>query len=163
MNDKRTKVELLNEIQAEWELLEALLLELDEGQMLDKQAQDGWSVKDIMAHITYWERLALDRLYAARDGRAMEIELVGSWDVDQLNAQVYEKNKDRPLEAVLADTQSVHNEIMTFLEVSKTGFVEGPLPFDWAEGTPVWQFVVENTSEHYKEHRETLERWVEVL
>jgi hypothetical protein len=162
MNNKRTKGELLEEIRTEWELLEALLLEVDEGQMLDTSAQDGWSVKDILAHITYWERLALDRLYAARDGRKMQIELVGSWDVDQLNAQTYATNKDRPLDEVLAQAQEVHNELTDGLEASAAAFIEGPLPFDWAEGTPVWKFVEENTSEHYKEHRETLEKWIEM-
>jgi hypothetical protein len=161
VNDKRTKPALLDEIQAEWELLEALLLELDEGQMLDANAQNGWSVKDVMAHITYWERLALDRLYAARDGRPIQIELVSSWDVDQINAQVYTANKDHPLDDVLAQTQEVHNELISVLEESDSTFIEGPLPFDWAEGTPVSQFVAENSCEHYKEHRQALERWIE--
>jgi hypothetical protein len=128
--------------------------------MLDTRAQGGWSVKDILAHITFWERLALDRLFAARDNKPMQIELVGSWDVDQLNAHVYGENKDRPLEDVLADARSVHKEIMDFLESSEAGFVEGPLPFDWAEGYPLWKFVDDNTSGHYKEHRETLEVWI---
>ena len=161
MNDKRTKTELLDEIQTEWELLEALLLELDEEQMLDTSAQEDWSVKDILAHITFWERLALDRIYAARDGRAMQIELVGSWDVDQLNAQTYEANTDHPLDEVLARTQEVHSELMSVLEESDAAFIEGPLPFEWAQGTPVWQFVAENASEHYKEHRQALESWIE--
>ena len=161
MNEKRTKAELLDEIQTEWELMEALLLELDEEQMLDTKAQDGWSVKDILSHITYWERLALDRLYAARDGRAMQIELVGSWDVDQLNAQTYAENKDRPLDEVLAHTQDAHTELMGVLEESDATFIEGPLPFDWAQDTPVWQFVAENSSWHYKEHRQALETWIE--
>lgn len=161
MNDNRTKTELLDEIQMEWELLEALLLELDEEQMLDANAQNGWSVKDIMAHITYWERLALDRLYAARDGRSMQIELVDSWDVDQINAQVYATNKDRRLDEVLAQVQEVHNKLIFMLEESDEAFVEGALPFDWAEGTPVSQFVAENASEHYNEHRQSLEKWIE--
>lgn len=161
MDDKRSKAELLEEIQTEWELLEVLLMELDEEQMLDTRAQNGWSVKDILAHITFWERLALDRLYAGRDGKPMQIELVGSWDVDGLNMQTYTENKDRPLDEVLADTQDIHSELMNVLEGSEAGFIEGPLPFDWAQGTPVWRFVGENTSWHYKEHRQALEAWIE--
>jgi hypothetical protein len=161
MTHTHMKAILLDKIRTEWELLEALLLELDERQMLDTSAQAGWSVKDVLAHITFWERLALDRLYAARFSRSMQLELVDSWDVDQLNAKVYGENKDRSLEAVLADTHNTHNEILDFLEGSDAGFVEGPLPFDWAEGYPVWQFVEDNTSGHYKEHRETLEDWIE--
>jgi hypothetical protein len=161
VDDKRSKAELLEEIQMEWELLEALLMELDEEQMLDTRAQDGWSVKDILAHITFWERLALDRMYAARDGKPIQIELVGSWDVDGLNTQTYNENKERPLDEVLADTQNIHSELMNVLEGSEAAFIEGPLPFDWAEGTPVWRFVGENTSWHYKEHRQALEAWIE--
>lgn len=163
VSDKRTKAELLEEIQMEWELLEALLMELDEGQMLDTRAQDGWSVKDILAHVTFWERLALDRLYAARDGKPMQIELVGSWDVDGLNAQTYAENKDRPLDEVLTEAQDIHAELVNLLEDSEVDFVEGLLPFDWAQGTPVWRFVGENTSWHYKEHRQALEAWIEAL
>lgn len=161
MDEPRSKAELLGDIRVEWELLEALLIELDESQMLDASAQAGWSVKDVLAHISFWERLALDRLRAARDGSPMQIELVDSWDVDRLNAQVHHDNKGRSLDKVFADTQAVHNEIITFLESSEAGFIEGPLPFDWAEGYPAWKFAEDNTSAHYKEHREALERWVE--
>lgn len=160
MTQAYMKDKLLERIRTEWELLEALLLELDEGQMLDIGAQSGWSVKDVLAHITFWERLALDRLYAARDGLPLKIELVGTWDVDQVNAQIYDQNKARTLEAVLADTHSVHKEIMDFLEKSEAEFIEGALPFDWAEGYPVWQFVEDNTSGHYREHRQALEAWI---
>ena len=103
MDEKRTKDEFLKEIQTEWELLEALLMELDEEQMLDTRAQDGWSVKDILAHITFWERLALDRLYAARDDRPIQIELVGSWDVDGLNAQIVVELQEQGI-AVVSDS-----------------------------------------------------------
>ena len=57
-----------------------------------------WSLKDLLAHIVYWQTVAIDRLGKFADGRADEIaRLSGDDEMNQVNENVYQSNRDRPL------------------------------------------------------------------
>jgi hypothetical protein len=56
-----------------------------------------WSIKDLLAHITYWQGVATDRLQKIAAGRMDEIVWIDEGEIDALNANVYQANKDRPL------------------------------------------------------------------
>lgn len=51
--EKTTFINTLKEARAEWE---ALLAQVDEDRMLQPGAAGKWSVKDIIAHVTWGER-----------------------------------------------------------------------------------------------------------
>jgi len=61
-----------------------------------------WTLKDLLAHITYWQTSAIDRLQKVAAGRSDEIQLLGDDEaIDQINENVYRANKDRLLADML--------------------------------------------------------------
>ena len=156
-----TKSEMLAQIEETRAHLVSLISRLSEAQMTEAGVQDAWSIKDMLAHIAAWERLTLDRLEAAFLGRPLGYKLIRSdRDVDEMNARVYEQNKDRPLAEVLAEFEGTHRNIMGLIHDLGESEFAGPIPAGWAHGKPVWEMIGGNTCWHYSEHSEAIEAWL---
>jgi hypothetical protein len=67
--------------------------------LLEKPGTWGeWTLKDLLAHVTYWQTSAIDRLQKVAAGRVDEIRLFDGDDtINQINENVYRANRDRPL------------------------------------------------------------------
>jgi mycothiol maleylpyruvate isomerase-like protein len=140
--------ELLRDEDAAWKELIDLLESLTPDQVEEPgYVPEGWSVKDLMAHIGSW---------AAEAGQMLERIRVGTYtddrvDVDAMNARFYEANKDLPLGVVRAEMWSARTRMLT----------------EWAalpEITPeAEEWFVESGANHYREHIPRLGEWVEEL
>ncbi len=152
-----TRSQFLDRIRTGWEDWQALLSEVGEARMTEPGIGQ-WSVKDIIAHVTWGEREMVGVLRA----RA----LVGSdlWNAsqDERNDAVCRQNRDCPLADVLAESTRVHEELMALLEA---------LPDDaslndasrYAEMPPQWrpwQVFAGNTFEHYPDHAAHVRAWL---
>jgi DinB superfamily len=103
MNSYMPKAQLLSMIQSartDWELL---LAGIPEAWMSEPGVVGEWSVKDVVAHIAWGEQESL--------GVAEAHAVVGSelWQLsqDERNAAVFEQNRRRELQEVLADAQQI--------------------------------------------------------
>jgi hypothetical protein len=73
-----------------------------------------WTIKDMLAHLTYWQTSAIDRLQKVAAGRSDAIQLLGGDDaIDQINENVYRANKDRPLADMLESFYSTNLSFRT--------------------------------------------------
>src|SRR5262245_37896260 len=90
---------------AEWD---ALLAQIGAGRMAQPGVEGDWSIKDIIAHVTWHEREMV--------GVLRERALVGSelWNLplDQRNAAIFEQNKDRALDDVLEESRQVFPQLL---------------------------------------------------
>jgi len=117
MTDIPTKDELIAEIRREWLLLETLLNSLSEDQMTTPDVEGPWSVKDMLAHLSAWEKVLLDRLGAALSGGTAQYPpILSEDDVHRFNAQAYTDNQDRTLSAVLQEFRSLYTGVLTVVE-----------------------------------------------
>ena len=156
------KSDLLDVIHMEREQLDKLIEPLPEDQMIAAGVEAYWSVKDILAHIAAWERMAYDRIQAALSGESLYFPLIkGDEDVDQFNAEVYAKNKDRSLEKVMKEYHDSHQDLLDLIETLQDEFLASPLPFDWAAKLTAQVMISANTHWHYIEHAETISKWLE--
>lgn len=157
-----SKADLLTAIQSERARFESLIDDLDESQMTKTGVGASWSIKDILAHIAAWERLAQDRIHAALSGEPLKYPLIsGDEAVDKFNADVYEKNKDRPLEDVAAEFHESYGEFIAQIEGLDDNFLTSPLPFDWAGKLTAQVLISANTHWHYNEHAESIQKWMD--
>jgi Mycothiol maleylpyruvate isomerase N-terminal domain len=143
-----TKRELQAAEDAGWVELNGLIESLTPAQMEEPgYFPEGWSVKDLMAHIGSWQ---------AEAGQVLEQIRMGSFrdepvDVDKMNAFFIEANQDLPLSVVRAEMFSARNRMLSEL---------GTLP----EITPkAEEWFVESGAEHYAEHIERLREWEQEL
>jgi hypothetical protein len=108
---------------------------------------EGWSVKDLMAHIASWQAEATRVLTQLRFDTYRKADL----DVDAMNQLFYESNKDVPLPLVKAELWSARTRMLTELNA---------LP----EVTPLAEeWFVESGAKHYDEHLPRLSEWAEQL
>jgi hypothetical protein len=105
----------LREANQQWE---ALLDQIGEARMDQPGVNGDWSMKDIVAHLTGWNRNLVARLQAALRG---EPEPPPPWPAelqtdDEINAWIYEANRGRSVREVLDDTHHVNQRLLALIE-----------------------------------------------
>jgi hypothetical protein len=155
-----TPTELLARVRADRAAFAGLWEGLSDAQMTQRPGvQADWSVKDLIAHILFWERLIIDNEERLRRGEALpDVE-----DFDAINAQVFEENKNR----VLSDLQEEFEAQQTTLEGMIQGLSEDDINntqrFPQLNGRPFLNDLIGNTFGHYAEHSPDLEQYVDSL
>jgi uncharacterized damage-inducible protein DinB len=150
------KAKFLTLFHQKWNRLEGILAKIPAGRVTQPGVEGDWSVKDLLAHIAWYEREMIGALTA----RA----LVGSelWEKNHVerNREIYAQNKDRSWEEILAEFQQIHRALTPHLESLAADDFLTPHNFrDWPEDVPPWVILAENTYEHYLAHLDALENW----
>ena len=153
-----TQDELIESLEREWEALQAAIDGLDEKQMTEVPVIGEWTVKDLLAHIAVWSSRLVTDLYKVDRGLAPDTSLTSA-QVDQLNAQYYAEQKERPLERVLEDLHNVHLALLNRVEAMPGKSLTDPKMHPWLKGQPLTRFVAEDSLEHYREHTEQIRVW----
>ncbi len=139
---------------AEWN---SLLAQADEARMTEPGVMGDWSVKDVIAHVTWFEREMVGMLRAHA--------LIGSelWNLsqDQRNVAIFEQNRDRPLSDVLAEARQVFPQFVELVQALDDQDLIDPsrfadMPADWLP----WQVLAGNSFEHYRAHAAELRAWL---
>jgi hypothetical protein len=162
-----TKAELLPAIAQHWTALQAALARLRETQLTTIRDAHGWSVKDHLVHLIYWERSALYFLQGQPRHLGLDVEeaVYLTEDDDLINAAIWQKHKNRPLPEVLADLQTVHQQLLVALQPLTDADLQQPyrayLPDEPGEGDgpPAINVVYGNSGHHFAEHL----AWIEAL
>ena len=161
MEEQMNKAILLDKIRARYDEFERVLAPLNESQMTTTGVMDGWSIKDILAHITSWQKRTVERLSAAkRNGRPAHQPVSNEEEMDRVNAQFYQANKDRPLAEVLSDYRTTHAQLLETVQGTSEDDLFNAQKFAWTEGSPLWQNVAGNTYEHIDEHYGPIQQWL---
>jgi len=117
LGEPRTVAEVLVRVRAGWADLGATFADLDASR-LSAPGPEGWSVKDHLVHLMTWENVVLTILAHRPQHFAFDLD-ADTYDridsVDQLNAIIYERARDRSLEDVLAQLDQVHADLETAL------------------------------------------------
>jgi hypothetical protein len=161
MTEIPSKSEILAEIKLEWAALEQTLKRLSEEQMLTPGVTGPWSVKDILTHIDFWEKVLLDRLEGVLTGEPLKYPpILNNDDVDRCNLNAYLENRESPLAKVQGEYHTVYQELLRVLESLDEAALTRPVPWDWAsEDLRLWHIIIANTSDHYREHRLEIEKF----
>ncbi len=152
------KAEFLRHVRADWQRWQAALDELGEARMTQPGVAGDWSVRDVIAHITWSEREMLGVLRQ----RALAGSELWRLDADQRNAAIYAQNRGRPLADVLQGAQAVHEQLVEALEELPEEHYGNParfrdMPADWLP----WRVLAGNTYEHYEHHLNDVRKWME--
>ncbi len=129
---------------------------LSDEQLEQPGVEADWSVKDILAHITFWHnRMALLIATAQRGEPPATLRQLGEDSaaaVDRVNAQNYAANADRPLAEVRAAfEQSYQHALATVARLSDADLADDS-PICQALGGSLLALIAGDTYDHYAEH-----------
>ena len=158
-----SKKQLLAEMQSEQAAWLALLDETGEENMTQPEVAGGWSIKDIVAHITGWRRRTVLRFRAALDPTVdmtpdYPAELDEDDEVDQINAWIDKANRDRPLADVLNDSREVFQQLVKACDALSDEQLNDPQRFPWLDGerlTGAFLF-----GHFHEEHESDMRAWL---
>ncbi|MGE5073964.1 MAG: DinB family protein [Anaerolineae bacterium] len=150
--------ELLAVIDDEWQALVKVIDQLTPQQMAMPD-EGGWTPKDNLAHLATWMRYMLDvALHNVPGHEAMGIdaELYKQLDDNGMNAILLERNRAKPVDDVLAALKKTYADAVNGLR--NTPFEQLTRPLRPNNPRTVLGFVLDNTSNHMREHRATIEK-----
>src|ERR1700710_201052 len=101
MADPTTKAELIEQIHAHYAALDAATAPILAAQMSVPGVNGAWSVKDTIAHLTFWHQNLLARLQSAATNPHVSART--EIDDDVWNLRCFVANRDRALDDVMAD------------------------------------------------------------
>jgi hypothetical protein len=113
--NKSGLLEWLQEQQRQWE---TLLDQIGPRHMERPGVNGDWSMKDIVAHLTGWNRWLVARVHAAAGNGP---EPAPPWPAnleaeDEINAWIYQSNHERPLREVLDESKQVFRQLLMDIE-----------------------------------------------
>jgi len=121
-----------------------LLQQFSPPQCLLPAENNGWTVKDILFHITTWEKRMIRWINMLLNGEEPEIRDPNfTWDdINRLNQVTYDKHKDLPLEQALYGFFMLGDEVVE----SVSGIVANQFNKEY------FDIIAANTFLHYDEH-----------
>lgn len=133
------KTQLLAELNNENAYWQALLDDIGEANMTQPEVAGGWSIKDIVAHLTGWRRRSVRRFQATLN---REPDFTPPWpselqEDDEINAWIYESNRDRPLADVLSDSREVFQQLVDVIDAFSDDEFRDPHRIEWLGGEPL--------------------------
>jgi hypothetical protein len=155
-----SKAELMSLIEGEWAALMDVVAQLSPEQMLTPD-EGGWSPKDNLAHLTEWMNILLGYYFEHRPAHeviGVDPEVTAAWDILAMNEVIFERDRDQPIEQVLEGVRSAYDKVCDWLEPMTYEDLMKPIFDDDSSKRPLIVGVIDNTSEHFAEHRETIEK-----
>jgi hypothetical protein len=152
--DKGTFISILQGTRAQWE---AALAQMDEQRMLQPGIVGTWSMKDLIAHVSWYEREMVTVI-------RLRVFTGSQWWVlpaDERNAMIYQQNSQRPLQEIVHEGLQSYTELLEAVQSLSDEDLNDPghfrdMPEDWVP----WQIFAGNSFEHYQDHLPALHTWI---
>ena len=162
MNNHLTTAQLLEAMRTARSNWEALLAEVGEARLTEPGVEGDWSLKDIIAHITYFETWAADNVMAFRRGEPRPQSEYEGLDVDEENARIYERIRAKSLPQVLQESQISFQRSIEAVQGLRDEDLYDPKftrvrDADWT----VFDLVEGDTFAHYNDHIKSVRAWLD--
>jgi hypothetical protein len=161
MADPTTKSELLDlmhEGRARWE---GVIAEVGDELMTLPGVEGDWSVKDIVAHVNYYEWALLRYLDGAlHNEKPASNPQTAGMDMDQRNAWIHENNRARSIQDVLEESSKSYGKLLENVQALPENDLFDANRFDWTEGSPLWEAVPGDNYDHYADHEANIRAWL---
>ena len=162
MNKHLTTAQLLEAMRTARSNWEALVAEAGEARLTEPGVEGNWSLKDIIAHITYFETWATDNVLAFRRGEPRPQPEYTGLEIDEENARIYERLRSKSLPQVLQESQVSFQRSIEAVQGLRDEDLYDPkftrVPdADWA----VFDLIEGDTFEHYDDHSASVRAWLD--
>jgi Protein of unknown function (DUF1706) len=161
MGSQVTRTDLLAALIAGRANWDALLDEVGERRMEESGVIGSWSVKQVIAHITGWDRWAAELARAFARGEPLTPHENEEHDFHARNASaVAEFGNGSPGEVRAASDEVFGNLLGSVELLNNDQLAQKGLAF-WSELDDVGDIVAECSYKHYQEHGKQIRAWLE--
>jgi len=147
------RLQLLKRLDRAWEELKASYVGLSDAELMKPGVTGCWSVKDIIAHVTWWEEEALTHLPLIVAGGRPPRYSVRYGGIDTFNAQMTEEKRKLSLCEVLRERDDTHRRLISFIQSVPEGQI--------ARETRFRHRLRLDTYGHYPKHADAIWKWRE--
>jgi hypothetical protein len=147
--------QILERLDKAWKDFEASYEGLTEEQLMIPNVTGAWSVRDIIAHVTWWDEEALKHLPIVLEGGKPERYSDKYGGIDDFNAIMTVKRSHLTLAEVLKMHDDVHAELVEY--------VKNAPPDLYASETRFRRRLRLDTFGHYPVHTQAIRKWRETL
>ena len=143
---------LLREIRETHAFIEAAAAEMDDDALLaPAPGMDGWTRKDVLAHIEWWSRHSVAVIEGVRSGVDPYPGGEEPWHPFTWNERILAEARDRAPDDVRRGEAEAFARLVAAVEgaTDEELFAEDPHP--WLDGT-LAQTVIEEWSQHFPDH-----------
>lgn len=156
-----SKSELMSAIGREWKSLMGVVAKLEQANKLTIPDEGGWSPKDNLAHLAEWMKILMGYHMDRRPSHevmGVSPDVVKGWDMEVINPVLLERNRNRSAQDVLDELKSVYAELVGKLESTPFEDLLKPRHANDPEKRPLLLWILGDTTEHFAEHRQTIEK-----
>jgi hypothetical protein len=160
----KDKQELMSAIEREWRSLMNVVEKLTDKQMTASD-EGGWSPKDNLAHLSEWIKALMGYHMDHRPSHevlGVSEEVTKGWDMEIINPILFERNRNRSRRDVIDELKQVYRQLTAKLESMTFEDMMKPRHADDPEKRPLLGWILGDTTEHFSEHRKTIERVINV-
>ena len=147
------KQQVLKNLDRAWEALKDSYAGVPDDELVKAGVMEGWSIKDIIAHITWWEEEALKHLPTILEGGKPPRYSVAYGGIDAFNALMTEQKKNLPLSEVLRQRDDIHLRLIEFIRDAPED--------EFNRETRFLHRLRLDTYSHYLKHAEAIRSWRE--
>ncbi len=108
--------QLLKQLDKKWTGFTESYAGLSDSQMTESGVTGNWSVKDIIAHVTWWEEEALKHLPLINKGGRPPRYSAEYGGIDAFNALMTEKKRGLSLSDVLWQRDETHRRLVAYIQ-----------------------------------------------
>jgi hypothetical protein len=142
---------VLDRLERAWTDFEASYAGLPDAELLRPGVQGQWSVRDIIAHVTWWEEEALKHLPLVRQGGRPARYSVLYGGINAFNARMTEQRRHLSLAEVRQQHDDVHARLVAYVRAAPAEL--------YARETRFRRRLRLDTYGHYPLHTRAIREW----
>ncbi|MDQ2766149.1 MAG: DinB family protein [Gemmatimonadota bacterium] len=143
--------QVLEKLDRAWKDFEESYAGLSNEQLLTPNVTGKWSVRDIIAHVTWWEEEALKHMPVILEGGKPERYSDKYGGIDDFNAIMTVKRSHLTVEEVLQQHNEVHEQLLAYVRAAPEEL--------WARETKFRRRLRLDTFGHYPVHTNAIKAW----
>jgi hypothetical protein len=154
------KSELLTSLTDSRRQIVTVINDFSDIELIEPETLDGWSGKDVLAHLAAWEAELVTALArdVAQNKRPALLDILDG-KVEEINLQWHKENEARPLDRIRDDFAGVRKQLIRQITNIPDKDLIDPKRYKWLNGQSLADYIADYANGHDQEHIDALTQW----